>query len=234
MVAVPAGVFLMGCNEEIDDSCMPEEKPFRKVFVEKFFIDVHEVTVAEYRRCVKAGACVYPPPLKGCNHSRRGRENHPVNCVSNIDAKAFCSFVGKTLPTEEQWEKAARGTDGRLFPWGNEFDPKIVSHGDGGRIDGYKGTAPVGSFPEGASPYGVLDMAGNVWEWTRTEYKPTGPPKIVDPTLMPYEKPEPRMVFKGGGDQVDGVWPLRSSGRTWSRQIRNTPILGFRCAREAK
>lgn len=221
----------MGCNKAIDNECMPEELPFQEVELPDFYIDRNEVTVGEYRRCVTAGKCQLPKPAEGCNFTHEDRDNHPMNCVSNVQARDYCASVGKALPTEEQWEKAARGNDGRLYPWGNTFDPKIVTF----RKEGVPpGTEPVGSHPENASPYGVLDMTGNVWEWTSTMYVLTTTPRTVDKNLKPYEYETQSWVFKGGSWDCDHNWPLRISGRTWSKPIRNTPILGFRCAKSTE
>src|SRR5690606_29384581 len=121
MVWVPAGEFWMGCNEEVDQWCTGVDKPYHKVWLDAYWIDRYEVSVAEYRACVDAGDCV-PPEVKdeGCNWGVEGRDDHPINCVFHVMATAYCRAQGKMLPTEAQWQKAARGTDGRLFPWGNE------------------------------------------------------------------------------------------------------------------
>lgn len=233
MVLVPAGHFWMGCNEEIDTSCQPEEYPYRKVFLESYYIDRREVTVSAYRACVQAERCQKPPALEGCNFPRLDRGNHPINCVNSYEAKEYCAFVGKTLPSEEQWEKAARGTDGRLFPWGNVFQAAFVNHQEGGEIDGYPDTAPVGSFPRGASPYGALDMAGNCWEWTSSLFTPDpqSHKPITDGSIEPYHTQGPSVISKGGAWNTDHAWPLRASGRTWDRPARNTPTHGFRCVK---
>lgn len=149
MIYIPAGEFLKG----------EEKKP---VYVEAFYIDKYPVTNAEYKKFVDATG--YPPPL----HWRRGnipegKENHPVVQVNWDDAAAYAQWAGKRLPTEEEWEKAARGSDGRTYPWGNEWDKSRANTSETRIFD----TTPVGQFsPQGDSPYGVADMAGNVWEWT--------------------------------------------------------------------
>jgi formylglycine-generating enzyme required for sulfatase activity len=149
MVLIPAGEFLMG-----------EEK--RPVNAAAFYIDKYPVTNADYKKFVDATG--YPPPM----HWRRGtypegKANHPVVQVKWAEADAYAKWAGKRLPTEEEWEKAARGTDGRDYPWGNEWDKSRANTCETRIFD----TTPVGQFsPQGDSPYGVADMGGNVWEWT--------------------------------------------------------------------
>jgi formylglycine-generating enzyme required for sulfatase activity len=170
MILIPAGEFWMGCNEAIDLSCYADEKPGRRVFVEAFAIDRHEVTVAAYEQCVQAGRCSRDSFTTSisCNWGKEGRERHPINCVNWEQAKTYCEWVGKRLPTEAEWEKAARGTDGRIYPWGNEWDTRKANTDRS--EDGFSETSPVDSFPAGASPYGVLDMSGNVFEWMADWY----------------------------------------------------------------
>jgi formylglycine-generating enzyme required for sulfatase activity len=204
MVSVPGGEFFMGCNQTVDTECDYDEKPGRRVSVNAFQIDKTEVTMAQYGRCVDAGACssegltmpyweTSTEPYKerpelawACNWGKAGREQHPINCVTWQQAHTYCEWAGKRLPTEAEWEKAARGTDGRKYPWGNQgYDAaKLVanitdeayrrSRPEAKVVDGYDdnyyGTAPVGSFPAGASPYGALDMIGNVLEWMADWY----------------------------------------------------------------
>jgi len=187
MVSVPAGKFFRGCNEEVDKECNNNEKPGRQFYVDAFEIDKTEVTVAAYQQCVDAGRCSAPIAAKICNWQVSGRENHPIDCVDVHQAKAYCEWAGKRLPTEAEWEKAARGTDGRKYPWGSRsygevgkvanIADKTAKQHDGritwaveGYDDGFYDTAPVGSFPAGASPYGALDMIGNVWEWVADRY----------------------------------------------------------------
>jgi formylglycine-generating enzyme required for sulfatase activity len=169
MVFVPAGEFLMGSKEDYpyDNG----EHPQHTVYVSEFWIDKTEVTNEQYDRCLAASVCqasrsryagYYDHFLKGADQ--------PAVWVSWHDAQAYCEWARKRLPTEAEWEKAARGTDGRKYPWGNSFDgSKVNVHGTGAG-DGYPETAPVGSYPEGASPYGALDMEGNVSEWCQDWY----------------------------------------------------------------
>ncbi|MEA3459628.1 MAG: SUMF1/EgtB/PvdO family nonheme iron enzyme, partial [Chloroflexota bacterium] len=181
MVFVPAGAFLMGSEEGRED-----EKPMREVYLDGFCIDRYEVTNAKYAEFLNAidghvGRCgghdcadtkdedpdshLFYDYRLGRYMVEAGYEDHPVIKVSWYGAKAYCEHHGKRLPTEAEWEKAARGTDRGRYPWGDEFDARKLNSdcriGD---------TTPVGSFPEGASPYGAYDMAGNVWEWVADWY----------------------------------------------------------------
>jgi len=183
LVHVPAGEFLMGDNEGQNDT-----RPQHKVYLDAFWIDYIEVTNAMYARCVSAGVCIEPG-----KKSSQKRQNYYGNTayaaypVINVDwyqAQTYCQWAERRLPTEVEWEKAACGTDGRIYPWGNEFDPQKVNTVEGGIGD----TTAVGSYPAGSSPYGALDMAGNVDEWVADWYgntyyydspfwNPTGPEK---------------------------------------------------------
>lgn len=190
-VFIPAGEFAMG---SYDEDGYDEEHPQHVVYVDAYRIDKTEVTNAQYQQCVNAKVC-RPHEDYGSNFNG---PNQPVVGVNWNDAQTFCQWVGFKLPTEAQWEKAARGTDGRNFPWGNDWDVRTTKRlnfadkqadlawSDREADDGYQYTAPVGSYPAGASAYGALDMAGNVWEWVedwfdegyyaRTPYRnPAGP-----------------------------------------------------------
>ena len=172
MVTVPAGSFWMGCNERVDADCADDERPGRRVHLGGYRIDRTEVTIAAWRTCVEAGGCTEPLSGEAFNWGREGRDDHPIDGVRWEQARDFCSWLGKRLPTEAQWEKAARGTDGRRYPWGNEpaTCELAVFNEDGGDGCGRGSAWPVGSRPAGASPYGTLDMTGSVWEWTADYY----------------------------------------------------------------
>ncbi len=165
MVRVPAGTFLRGSPKGTHS---PSEQPQRPIWLDEFWVDVHEVTTEEYRTCVNAGRCSVPVSRDTlCNWSIQKHDKHPINCVSWEQARDYCQWEGKRLPTEAEWEKAARGTDGRTYPWGEQeatCERACMAQGSWGCGDG--GTCPVGSRPKGASPYGAHDMSGNVWEWT--------------------------------------------------------------------
>ncbi len=163
IIYIPAGDFLMG-STDADKDANDNEKPQRKVYLDAYYIYKTEVTVAQYRKFCAATVRKMPnAPAWGW------KENHPVVNVSWNDAKAYADWAGVVLPTEAQWEKAARGTDGRIYPWGNDWDKKkCANYANSG-----EGTQPIGGFPMGASPYGVLDMAGNAWEWCGDRYGET-------------------------------------------------------------
>ncbi len=240
MVSVPGGPFFMGCSESVDTECIGYEKPGRTVEVGAFSIDTTEVTVAAYARCRSAEQCSssglnlpffdgqdQPDFAEFCNWQKPGRENHPINCLNWDQAVAFCTWAGKRLPTEAEWEKAARGTDGRKYPWGSVgygSARKVANIADetakgrypqwtiaAGYDDGFVGTTVVGSFPAGASPSGALDMIGNVFEWTADS-------------------------FEGGRAVRGGSWDVgppgaRASSRSWVGGENRNANVGFRCAR---
>lgn len=237
MVAVPAGPFFMGADDALiarelelcrrhatrPEACTEErlahERPLREMTLPDFAIDTHEVTNAEYERCVAAGAC-RQRDLAHCellddseDMSTILGDRHPAVCVSAADAEAACRFAGKRLPTEAEWEKAARGPGApRLFPWGDDWDPRAANARDDGATDGHALSAPVGSFPAGVSPYGAHDLAGNAWEWTAS----------------PYDAE--RRVTRGGGFVANPIG-LTTGHRAPQRAERTTVNIGFRCAR---
>jgi formylglycine-generating enzyme required for sulfatase activity len=186
MVYVPGGWFLMGSTEKdgkIGFEIGADELPQQKVFVRGFYIDRYEVTEeAYYRFLLATGKKKYPGYWKEAGRADKypdGHENYPVSDVDWFDAKEYCRWVGKRLPTEAEWEKAARGTDGRLWPWGNAFEVGQANTLESGRElpapsgqkSEYGWKASVGSHPDDRSPYGVYDMAGNVKEWTASYYR---------------------------------------------------------------
>jgi formylglycine-generating enzyme required for sulfatase activity len=169
MVYIPEGFFLRGtADKELPDEY--DAKPQRSIYLDAFWIDLFEVTNGQYALCVEAGAC--NEPSTSSSFTRQNYfddpeyDNYPVIFVKWADAKSYCHWAGRRLPFEAEWEKAARGTDGRLYPWGNE-EPNLNLLNFGGNTGD---TTPVGSYSAGASPFGVLDMAGNVWEWVRDWY----------------------------------------------------------------
>lgn len=220
MVSVPAGDFTMGCNAAVDEDCLDDEKPMRTVFVSAFEIDVTEVNQEQYGACVASGDCDPPMCEWDCE-----RTSNPASCVTWDQAKMFCAWAAKRLPTEAEWEKAARGTDGRKYPWGNE-EPTCERANMTGC--GEKAAA-VGSHPDGASPYGVHDMAGNQVEmlsdWYDPEYYQTAPNSDPEGPLQGY-----RYVGRGGGYKSKPLWQ-RTSSRDWYDLTDFGSPLGFRCAR---
>jgi len=184
-ILIPTGTFLMGSTEEDiayasglcrkeprgDDICEKfflNEMEAHEVTLSAYFIDRTEVTVGAYRRCAELGRCTLPPYASGA--SRLDRTDYPVTLVSWNDADEYCRFAGGRLPTEAEWERAARGAASRRFPWGNVYNKNLANHGsfaldDTDDSDGFDELAPVGSFPLGRTPDGIDDMAGNVEEW---------------------------------------------------------------------
>lgn len=175
MRLIPSGAFSMG---DADPRSIGAQPP-HMVTLSAFCMDLTEVTVAAYRAC-PASTC--PPPGSGedCNWPESGRDSHPINCVDRAQSRAYCQSVGGDLPTEAQWEYAARGTDGRMYPWGDDAPLSRVCWRDG--MSAPNGTCPVGLFPSGRSPFGLFDMAGNVMEWTLDWYGPYPAAAVVNPT----------------------------------------------------
>ena len=186
MVYVPSSWFLMGSSEQdgkIGFEIGVDELPKQKVYVRGFYIDRYEVTEEEYYQFLLAtGKKKYPGYWKEAGRADKypdGYERYPVSDVDWYDAVEYCSWAGKRLPTEAEWEKAARGTDGRLWPWGNIFEMGRANTQEtgqnlpapSGQKSGYGWKAPVGSHPGDASPYEVYDMTGNVKEWTASPYR---------------------------------------------------------------
>jgi len=211
MVSIPAGSFMMGSNDGTWD-----ERPVHRVSVAGFSMDVTEVTTAAYTACVRAGRCSAAGTDADCNYGHSDKNNHPINCVDWDQATAYCASVGKRLPTEEEWEYAARGTDGRTYSWGNE-EPGTRACWN--RRASKEGTCSVGSYSSGV--FGLKDMTGNVWEWTSSG------------SSDDYGKSRTNAarVNRGGG-WVNGVASLlRSSSRDGYAPSHRDYGLGFRCAR---
>lgn len=233
MVAVHSGEFLMGSNETDKDakalqygSSKPffaNESPQRKVTLPEFYIDKTEVGNAAYAQFIASTGRRAPSYWVNSKPPEESLK-YPVIMVSWHDADAYCKWNKKRLPTEEEWEKAARGTDGRAFPWGNDFDIKKVN-----TLGTYGGMTPLGSFPEGASPYGAQDMAGNAQEWTADWYKQYPGNQFNDDDYGEKFK-----VVRGGGWGGMGHYTLQVYVRTTYR-INAKPDgvfndVGFRCA----
>lgn len=222
LVLVPAGPFRMGGGEETD------EQPGHVVTVAAFFLDRDEVTRSEYQRCVTAGACRAPT-------GDTAAPEVPVTGVSWFDARDFCRFAGKRLPTEAEWEKAARTSDGRIYPWGNELSCGRANFGNyqgEGRCPENPGRpVAVGSYPSGNSAYGVRDMAGNVWEWVADHYDPHYYRRSPASNPRGPSRGEKRVLRGGACCSMFGT--PRAGNRLafppWYRDID----IGFRCARDA-
>jgi formylglycine-generating enzyme required for sulfatase activity len=227
MVLVTAGAFQMGCNEALDAACQDDEKPYHQVTLQAFKIDKTEVTQTAYQACVTAGACTAPATAAGCNWDPATRGQHPVTCVSWDQAGAYCAWKLRRLPSEAEWEKAARGASGNVYPWGSA-DPTCTLSNYG---DCVGGTAPVGSCPTGAGPNGVLDMGGNVYEWVKDWYDPAyyAASPLEDP-LGPAAGTNRGM--RGGGFGYEPLY-LRTSNRGGNPPTAQYAPLGFRCAKSA-
>jgi len=229
MVKIPAGDFWMGCNTKQDQDCQADEKPGHRVTLGEFWIDRTEVTVAQYAACFNAGSCRKPQNWKDCNWGKRGRGRAPVNCVDWQQAWDYCKWSGKRLPTEAEWEKAARGTDGRKYPWGNRgLGCKYAVMDKGGKGCGMQSTWPVCSKPTGNSPYGLCDMLGNVGEWVsdwyQKDYYAYAP--VKDPTGPSTGK---ERVVRGGSWYLAPVL-LAASRRQAVYPDGGAVDEGFRCA----
>jgi formylglycine-generating enzyme required for sulfatase activity len=202
-----------------------DERPAHTVLVEAFKIDKFEVTNEQFEMLVKETGYVSDAEKAGDSMTWRtfakDRPRHPVVKVSWNDAVAYCKWAGKRLPTEAEWEKAARGTDGRIYPWGHEWDATKANTKEGE----YRGTTAVGSFPDGASPYGVMDMAGNVAEWTADWYKAYPGSDFASPYFG-----EKYRVIRGGGWFSDKE-SVRTTERSASSVTLANDDVGFRCVK---
>lgn len=238
MVLVPAGEFWMGCNKEKVADCTPDEGPYHKVYLDAFYIDKYEVTVKQYMACVKAGQCSRAGMQGRCDYGRRDKLNYPINCVNWSQARAYCKWVKKRLPTEAEWEKAARGTDGRIYPWGDEWNPRNANYcdascdfdwRDNSYDDGFPELAPVGSFSAGISPYGVYDMSGNVKEWVADWYEFYYQENSTRNPVGPSSGD--RRILRGGAWTDEPSYLLRVSGRQPVHPEYSEDNNGFRCVR---
>lgn len=232
MVYIAPGEFVMGTSAEearrlaeqcgVHPTLFLGETPQRKVPVAGFLIDRYPVTNAQYKRFVEATGHHAPWNWNGREYPE-GMGEHPVTCVNWHDADAYARWAGLRLPTEAEWEKAARGTDGRLYPWGNQWRDDATRADDPAQPQTRALTTPVGAFPAGASPYGVLDLCGNVAEWTST------PAQAFDP-----KHNWAWYVVKGAGGAMSQRYNFRCAARNFSaHSSRSHPWLGFRCAKDA-
>ena len=234
MVFVPAGEFEMGSDHPFYNN----ERPPHTVALPGFWLDQTEVTNAQVRRCVEAGGC--PPPDETSSLTRAGYyddpayDDYPVIHVNWYRAVAYCQWVGGRLPTEEEWEYAARGPENRRYPWGDALDKKRLNycdatcplpHADQGADDGYPDTAPVGSYPAGASWCGALDMVGNVWEWVWDWYGFY--PSEERPEWLAPEMQD-RVIRGGSWDTVADH--VHCTFRSSFAPARSHDSIGFRCA----
>jgi len=253
-VLLRAGTFTMGSDdadfadamslcrlEPRRDDCKEEwfaaEQSAHQVYLSDFWLDRREVTVARYRPCVAASVCAAPPYAEG--GERFDRPEYPVVLVSWNDARRFCAWAGGRLPTEAEWERAARGLSdaahtGRRYPWGDVYNPFLSNHGafavedlDAG--DGFLELAPVGSFPDGRTPDGIEDLAGNAQEWVADWFAPEYPK--ADAVNPKGPDMGDRRVVRGGGYPHPRT-RLRGAARDRESPSDRAPWIGFRCARD--
>ncbi len=236
MVRIPAGEFVMGSDDGPSD-----ERPQHRLTLGEFFIDRTPVTNAQYAQFLNAAGTqsadgqrwydVDDHDARIHRHQEqwiadRGFEDHPVVEVSWYGAVAYCAWAGKRLPTEGEWEKAARGTDGRRYPWGYEAPERSRAHFGAG----WNETRPVGGLARGASAFGVMDMAGNVWEWVSSAYLPY--PFTPMDGREDLTRAQVRGTRGGGHDSSTEELTTTNRGRRVSRNFRSGHHnIGFRCAR---
>jgi iron(II)-dependent oxidoreductase len=235
MVFIPPGKFIMGTDQEefriLKDpygyaTKLVEPRKRRVVNLKGFYIDKYEVTNRQYKKFVDDTGYRLPDHWLDTGTYPEGEGDYPVTFVTWWDAKAYAQWAGKRLPTEEEWEKAARGTDGRIFPWGKEFDKTRANTWEAG----LKRIHRVGQYESGKSPYGVYDLAGNVMEWTATEYRQY--------QHLPGEQSNEgqdfwytKVIVRGGAWSSDG-----KDAQVFSRVLADPGIksngIGFRCAKD--
>jgi len=242
MVRIPAGWFLMGSDKKVDRNAYQPEFPKRKVYLDAYEVDQYEVTTVQYLKFVLA---TNRPPLLDWQYDggnfQESMASHPVMHVSWYDADAYCQWAGKRLPTSAEWEKAARGEDGRIYPWGNQ--PAGLSRANFGRtgLSGpvrdrperlllYPPIISVDKYENAVSPYGVYQMSGNVAEWTADWYDPDYYKKAPDRNPKGPERGTQK-AFRGGGwiDSTPSVRPAQRNGADPNTKMN---WLGFRCARD--
>ncbi len=233
MACIPAGEFLRGSDDGPRD-----ERPSAKVDVDAFYMDINEVTVGDYKECMKAGGCKKAGP----NYQGFSEPNFPITGVNWFHSSDFCKWKGKRLPTEAEWEKAARGTDGRKYPWGNEKATcklAIIKEGEPNGCGRGK-IWPVGS--RAANQFGLFDMAGNSWEWVNDWYSksyaacgkecegknPKGPCGGASPCAGHAER-----LVRGGSWYWDATWATTTRRRPHFPENKPFHHFGFRCAKDA-
>lgn len=224
---VPAGEFIMGT-----DGRLPDEGPQHTRHLSEYYIDQYEVTNLQYKAFIDETGRRSPKHFRNRTFPE-GKSDHPVTYVSWKDGNAYCKWAGKRLPTDAEWEKAARSTDGRFFPWGNEFDiDKANTPQRWARLGVPGDTSPVGAFKAGQSVYGVFDMSGNVWEWTDSWYQPyPGNTHMTENYGTQYK------TLKGGSWWDCSFYQCGISAPVYNRSffLRSTKnsSFGFRCAADA-
>jgi len=228
MVDIPAGTFIMGT-----DNRLPDEGPEHTATTPRFWIDLYEVTNLQYKAFIDSTQRQSPNHFENRTYPP-GKADHPVTYVTWFDANKYCKWAGKRLPTGTEWEKAARGTDARMYPWGNTFNVNNANTPQRWKELKQKGdTTPVGSFPQGKSVYGVYDVSGNVWEWTASDYTPyPGNTRTTEHYNQDYK------TLKGGSWWDCSFYKCGISAPVFNRSFFLMPTknktFGFRCASDQK
>lgn len=236
MVFVPAGEFLMGCdpNHNGGFECMSEELPLHEVYLDAYYIDKHEVTNSQYALCVNAGGCEEPASNSSSTRDwyfgNPDFDNYPVIFIDWYSAAAYCNWAGRRLPSEAEWEKAAHGKNAQAYPWGDENPTcEIANMWNNATFSACVGdTTAVGSYPAGASPYGALDMAGNVREWTSDWYSESD--YSEDLNINPIGAPYGTYKMQRGGDWSMFWLAIRTTYRGLDKPTFGEHDDGFRCA----
>jgi formylglycine-generating enzyme required for sulfatase activity len=226
MALVPAGEFLMGSNQGASD-----ERPVHRVYLDAYYIDKFEVTTSQFSKFLEDTGRKQPDKWGEINPTFDWVR--PVVGVDWNDADAYCYWAGKRLPTEAEWEKAARGTDGRKYPWGSEEPSETLANFDWDSRRtwrGYGTLAPVGSFENGKSPYWLYDVSGNVWEWVADWYNPNSYLNTHD--RNPKGSKSGLLKVTRGGSWGDKAYSLRTSNRRGIPPSDRYRDLGFRCAQD--
>ncbi|TLY23164.1 MAG: hypothetical protein E6K66_07430 [Nitrospirae bacterium] len=223
MVLVPAGEFTMGSEQGDDD-----EQPVHRVVLDRFYLDTFEVTNGRFAKFV-AAIQSEPPWGFADQETPVVQAERPVRWVNWLEATGYCLWAGKRLPSEAEWEKAARGTDGRTYPWGNE--PPTAAHAVFGLKEGDETVSPIGNRDAGSSPYGVHDLAGNLYEWVTDWYDDAF---YTQPAASNPRGPvEGTTKVQRGGSYINSPYRLRSAFRTKGDPTEHDPHVGFRCAQDA-
>jgi formylglycine-generating enzyme required for sulfatase activity len=254
MIRVPASEFVMGstsveildgagvCQREpqaaaCDERSFADELFAHRVRLSSYLLDRREVSVADYEACVRVKRCRAVPYEQGAR--RFQRPDFPVSLVTWEDARTFCAFRGGRLPTEAEFERAARGPNGRRFPWGDRVNDRLANHGrlgvdESDESDGFAELAPVGSFLSGRTPDGFLDLAGNVAEWVEDRYATQYPDSpATDPQGPDAASATSARVVRGGSYVSPMAW-LRGAARGARLPSERRPSTGFRCARSLR
>ena len=230
MILIPRGEFLMGSDPQVDRDAIRSEQPQRTLYLPDYYLARTPVTNTQYWAFVQATAHNAPRHWQS-SKPPRGKGNHPVVAVSWYDAVAYCGWLSQVtgkpyrLPTEAEWEKGARGAQGNLYPWGDRWDAERCNSKEGGVED----TTSVGAHPQGTSPYGLMDMAGNAWEWTSSLY--WGYPYRADDGREDLDSATARVLR--GGSWLNYYDSARTAARRRYIPAYHSRIHGFRCAQDA-